>query len=60
MQGQRENFAKVVDRARAARVTEHEREQRARAFVYGNVALENPRVTREVVDRVFEARTPKR
>jgi hypothetical protein len=31
-------------------MTEAEREEQSRNFVVGNIGLENPRVTREVVD----------
>jgi hypothetical protein len=36
-------------------MTEGEREEQARNFVAGNIGLENPRVTRTLVDRVADA-----
>jgi hypothetical protein len=36
-------------------MTAGEREEQTRNFVVGNIGLENPRVTRELVDRVAEA-----
>lgn len=36
-------------------MTEAEREEQSRNFVVGNIGLENPRVTRELVDRVAKS-----
>jgi hypothetical protein len=41
---------KLVDAARAHRMTPAEREDQLRNFAAGNVGLENARVTRAVVD----------
>lgn len=35
-------------------MTESEREEQSRNFVVGNIGLENPRVTREIVDIAAE------
>lgn len=35
-------------------MTEAEREEQSRNFVVGNIGLENPRVTREIVDIAAE------
>jgi hypothetical protein len=43
-------LAKLVEAARAYRMTPAEREEQLRNFAAGNVGLENERVTRAVVD----------
>lgn len=44
-----------VARARARKPSAEE-EQRARAFVYANLVVEDPRITREQVDAVLDAK----
>lgn len=44
-------------RERARRMTPHDFEEQARNFAAGNVGFEDPRVTRDVVDRVAARRT---
>lgn len=41
----------LIERARRVRMTQAQREQQAISFAYGNVHLENDRVTREIVRR---------
>ncbi len=41
--------------ARNVVLTPEEKEQQRRSFAYGNVAIENPRITREMVDRAADA-----
>ena len=35
-------------------LTPEEKEQQRRSFAYGNTVIENPRITREMVDRAAE------
>ena len=48
-------LARLVEMARAHRMTDEERERQRRSFVFGNVSIENPLVTREMVDEVADA-----
>ncbi|MEX2616465.1 MAG: hypothetical protein WD767_10240 [Alphaproteobacteria bacterium] len=45
------SISQLVEMAKAARVTDEQREEQRRSFVYGNTAFENENVTREIVDR---------
>lgn len=44
----------LLEWARTVTMTPEEREEQRRSFAYGNAAIENPRVTRELVDRVAD------
>ncbi len=44
----------LLEWARTIEMTPAEREEQRRSFAYGNVALDNPRVTRELVDAVAD------
>lgn len=50
----REHVNKIRDRV----MNEREKEAQRRSFAYGNVALSNPNVTREMVDEIAEQRVP--
>jgi hypothetical protein len=52
-------LAKLIEAARSHAMTDAEREAQRRSFAFGNVAIENPTVTREMVDRIA-ASLPKR
>jgi hypothetical protein len=41
--------------AKAVKVNEAQREEQRRSFVYGNTAVENEQITREMVNRQAEA-----
>lgn len=47
-----QSISKLVELARTVKVTEEQKEEQRRSFVYGNVALEDPSrsITREMVD----------
>lgn len=51
----RDNLARLLDEARDVTMTEAEREEQRRSFVFGNVNIENDRVTRQMVDDVAES-----
>jgi hypothetical protein len=42
---------KLLETAKTAKPTPHQREEQRRSFVYGNTHLENELVTREMIDR---------
>jgi hypothetical protein len=45
---------KLAERVRAVPVSDAQREAHRRSFAYGNGVIENPRITREIVDRVAD------
>ena len=49
------NLSRLIELARAVRMNEEQREEQRRSFVYGNLAIENPRITREMVDKAADA-----
>lgn len=46
---------KLLERASQVKMTAGEKEEQRRSFAYGNTNIENPRITRETVDRQAEA-----
>ena len=46
-----EELKRLVEASRHVVMSVAEKEQQRRSFVYGNTAFENPRITREMVDR---------
>jgi hypothetical protein len=48
------SLSRLIEMAKAARVSDEQREEQRRSFVYGNTAFENPKITREMVDRLAE------
>ncbi len=48
------DLAKLLLVARAHPMTPEQREAQRRSFAFGNASIENPRVTRELVDRVAD------
>jgi hypothetical protein len=45
----------LLDAAKNVVLTPEEKEQQRRSFAYGNMRIENPRITREMVDRAADA-----
>jgi hypothetical protein len=45
----------LLDEAKKANPTPEEKEEQRRSFAYGNTKIENPRITREMVDREADA-----
>ncbi len=45
---------KLIEAARSRKFPAAEREAQRRSFAYGNTRIENPRVTREMVDEQAE------
>jgi hypothetical protein len=45
----------LLEAAKKTVLTPQEKEEQRRSFAYGNTKIENPRITREMVDREAEA-----
>jgi Fic family protein len=45
----------LLDAAKNLPFSEEEKEEQRRSFAYGNTKIENPRITREMVDQEAEA-----
>jgi len=50
-----DSLSRLIEMAKAVRVSEEQREEQRRSFVYGNTAMENDRITREMVIRQADA-----
>ena len=51
----------LLDEARNLVMTPEEKEEQRRSFAYGNIKIENPRITREMVDKAAdEIEAPRR
>jgi hypothetical protein len=48
------DLQKLIDAARLKESSPSEREEQRRSFAYGNTRIENPRITRETVNRQAE------
>jgi hypothetical protein len=48
------SVSEMIELARAVKITPEQEEAQRRSFVFGNVAIENPSITREFVDRVAD------
>ena len=48
------SLSRLIEMAKAVRVSKEQREEQRRSFVYGNTAFENDRITRDMVDRQAE------
>ena len=46
----------MIEQARSLKPSDDDRESQRRSFAYGNVKIENERVTREMIDRAADAR----
>ena len=44
----------LLDKARTQIMTPEEKEEQRRSFAYGNTKIENPRITREMVDKAAD------
>ena len=49
-----ESLDRLIEAARKIEMSDEEREEQRRSFAFGNANIENPRVTRELVDRVAD------
>jgi hypothetical protein len=48
------NLPTLLEAARKVVLTPEEKEQQRRSFAYGNTSIENPRITREMIDRTAD------
>ena len=46
----------LIEKARGMTQTAEQREAQRRSFAYGNIKIENPRVTREMINRAADAK----
>jgi hypothetical protein len=54
-EGSMDSLSRLIEMAKAVRVSEDHREEQRRSFVYGNTAFENTEVTWEMVNRQADA-----
>jgi hypothetical protein len=45
---------RLLDQARKHVLTPQEKEEQRRSFAYGNTKIENPRITREMIDKAAD------
>jgi len=50
-----DSLSRMIEMAKAVLISEDEREEQRRSFVYGNTAVENETITRDMVDRQADA-----
>ncbi len=50
-----ESLSRLIEMSRSVRATAAQQEEQRRSFAFGNTALENPRITREMVDEQAES-----
>lgn len=48
------SLSQLVEMARAVRMDDAQQEEQRRSFAYGNTAIENSDITREMVDQAAE------
>jgi hypothetical protein len=53
-----DSLSRLIEMAKAVRVSEDQREEQRRSFVYGNTAFENHEITWEMVNRQADAKPP--
>ncbi len=49
-----ESLDRLIEAARKIEMSDADREEQRRSFAFGNANIENPRVTRELVDQVAD------
>jgi len=49
-----EELERLIEVAKRIKPTPEHREEQRRSFAYGNTAFENPRITREMINRQAE------
>jgi hypothetical protein len=49
-----DSLSKLVEMAKPVRMNAEQKEEQRRSFAYGNTAIENMRITRELVDQVAD------
>lgn len=46
------NLSRLVELAKSVQVSDEQRKEQRNSFVYGNTKIENPEVTRELVEAI--------
>ena len=49
------SLSRLIEMAKAVKINDAQREEQRRSFVYGNTAVENEQITREMVNRKADA-----
>jgi hypothetical protein len=49
-----EALQELIEAAKRASISDEEKEEQRRSFAYGNTNIENPRITRKMVDEEAE------
>lgn len=49
-----DNLKELLDRAKNVEASPEQKEEQRRSFAFGNTNIENPRITRETVDKAAE------
>ncbi len=49
------SLSQMIELSKAVKMTEEQWEEQRRSFVFGNLAIENPNITREMVDQAADA-----
>jgi len=44
----------LLEKAKTVRMTPEQKEEQRRSFAYGNTKIENPRITRKIIDEEAE------
>jgi hypothetical protein len=47
-------FEEILEKTKDYQMTEEEKEAQRRSFVYGNLAIDNPEVTKELVNKIAD------
>ncbi len=49
-----QSLDELIEAARHIEMTDEQREEQRRSFAFGNANIENPRVTRQLIDQVAD------
>lgn len=50
-----QSISKLIEMAKKAKVTPEQKEEQRRSFAFGNTAIENSQITREMIDKAAAA-----
>lgn len=50
-----QSISKLIEMAKKAKVTPEQQEEQRRSFAFGNTAIENSQITREMIDKAATA-----
>jgi hypothetical protein len=49
-----DNLKELLEKTKGVDVSPEQKEEQRRSFAYGNTNIENPRITRETIDKAAE------